>query len=242
MKALIAIVNAHCREEFADTVRSTWVPKVPNTTDVKFFRGRGAQREPKEDEVFLDCDDTYLGLPDKVRSIVRWAYNHGYDYVLKCDDDVVLKPVEMLVSGFDRHDFTGSQDPKVVSGEIRTPWGFCYWLSRKAMKLVVDAPLPGEPGSTHSYVHNNDEAWVSTVLYVNGIFLNNDQRYFLYRGKVDCPRKDNPRALRRHKERPYQEPYPVGTFAWCLYIDAGLHHLPAHVILTEFRKIFEENK
>ena len=240
MKVLIAIVNAHCREQWVDTIRSTWLPRVPSNVDVRFFRGRGAVRTPKEDEVFLDCDDGYLHLPSKVKEIMIWAYERGYDYVLKCDDDVVLKPIEMLSSGFDRHDFTGCQDPKVVPGEIRTPWGFCYWLSRRAMKLIVEAPVPGQPGSTHSYHHNNDEAWVSTVLYLNSIFLNDDQRYYLYRGQIKRP--EHQRAiLRRPNRMPPVEVAPQGTFAWCMYIDHGLHNLSAEVISAEFKKVFQMN-
>ena len=92
MKHLLAIVSCHSREDFSDAVRSTWLPLVPQGLDVRFFRGRGATREPLADEIFLDCDDSYEGLPNKVQEIVRCAHSHEYDFVLKCDDDVVVKP------------------------------------------------------------------------------------------------------------------------------------------------------
>ena len=40
------------------------------------------------------------------------------------------------------------------------------------MELILVAPFTGQPaGSIHANVHNNDEAWVSTILYINNIFL-----------------------------------------------------------------------
>jgi hypothetical protein len=214
---------------------------VPSTASVKFFRGRGALREPLDDEVFLDCDDSYAGLPNKVQEIVRWAYSNGFDYVLKCDDDVVLRPSAMLSSDFSHYDFTGCQEPSCKPGEIRTPWGFCYWLSRKAMKLVIDSPLPGKMGSIHSHEHNNDEAWVSTVLHYKGIFLHSDVRYYLHTGKPEPrPELQCKRPLRRPKP---PEKVPVdGAFAFCVYLNwDGFHMTPTEVIVREFYKLFSEN-
>lgn len=214
---------------------------MPKEADVRFFLGRGAQREPREDEVFLNCDDSYEGLPNKVQEIARWAYDHGYDYVLKCDDDVVIVPALLLKSNFDLYDFTGAPDPACRPGEIRTPWGFCYWMSRKVMKLVIDTPLPGQPGSTHSYVHNNDEAWVSTILHNNGIKLHEDNRYFLHRGERPTVAQRAGRALRRFNIPP--PPQPVhGAFAFCVYMNwEGWHTTPVAVQLTEFRKLFYDS-
>ena len=209
---------------------------------MRFFLGRGVNTAPKEDEVLLDCDDSYQGLPSKVQGIVQWAYEHGYEYVLKCDDDVVLKPEAMLSSDFTAYDFTGPKNPWVKAGEIHTPWGFCYWLSRKAMQLVSSAPLPGQYGSVHNYRHNNDEAWVSTILYVNGVTLHDDQRYFLHRGKPQ-----NLRPLSRPLRAP-KRPMPVeeiampNTFAWCIYIDSGQHNVPPEAMLEEFYRIYEAQK
>jgi galactosyltransferase len=242
LKVLLAVVSCHRRTEFSDAVRKTWLPRVPKEVDVKFFLGTGVSRDLREDEVLLDCDDSYKGLPNKVQEIVRWAYTNGYDYVLKCDDDVVMNPESVLSSDFTAYDFTGPQNPWVKAGEIRTPWGFCYWLSRKAMKLVVEAPLPGQQGSVHSYKHNNDEAWISTVLYVNGIHLHDEQRYFLHRGKPLNLRPLN-RPLRAPKRPvPVEDIAPQGTFAWCIYIDSGQHNVPPGIMLEEFHKVYEAQK
>ena len=96
MKTLIAVVSAHHRIHWRDCIRDTWLPLVPVTqADVKFFMGRGDSLL-KNDEVTLNCDDSYLGLPEKVREIARWALSHGYDYMLKCDDDTVIRPELLL--------------------------------------------------------------------------------------------------------------------------------------------------
>jgi hypothetical protein len=216
---------------------------VPEGLDVKFFRGRGATREALADEVFLDCGDDYGSLPNKVQEIVRWAYDKGYDYVLKCDDDVVVKPKELLASGFNQHDFVGCQEPACKPGEIKTPYGFCYWMSRKVMKLVIDAPLPGQPGSTHVSNHNNDEAWISTVLHINQIFLTHDARYFLHRGGRPRP-APAARALRAPvRMRPPENNPPPDAFAFCVYLNwNGFHCTPTETILQEYQYLFERYK
>jgi hypothetical protein len=204
---------------------------VPECADVRFFLGRGAEREAKRDEIFLDCDDSYEGLPNKVQEMVKWAYAQSYDYFLKCDDDVVLKPKDMLrLGGIESSDFVGAKDPACKVGEIRTPWGFCYWLSRKSMKIVMDTPLPQ---------HNNDEAWVSTALFKKGIFLREDQRYYLHRGK----RPENPHKMGRfNRAIPVELPPCEGAFAFCIYMNwEGWHSTPVPVQIKEFRKIFSDH-
>lgn len=240
-KILIAVVTCHRRREFSRAIRSTWLPLVPgHMADVRFFSGRGAARDPMADEVFLDCDDEYLGLPDKVQSIYRWAYDQGYDYVLKCDDDVVLDPVRLLTSDFTNHLFTGWQDPGCKPGEIRTPWGFCYWLAKPAYKLVIDNPLPGRPGSINTHVHGNDEAWVSTVLHYSGIFLHDDPRYYLYQGAKPAPTQRPLRAPKRAVAVTEMGLY-YDSFAWCIYLNwTGWHNTGPEVILQEFHKVFKD--
>ena len=239
---LLAIVSCHTREEYSNAVRSTWLPSVPPELDVKFFRGRGAAREPLSDEVFLDCDDSYNGLPNKVQEIMRWAYEHGYDYAAKVDDDVVVRPREWYQS-FKRCDFTGCQEAACRPGEIRTPYGFFYVLSRRTMQMVISAPLPGNPGSTHSHWHNNDEAFVSTILHINGIRLQHDSRYFMFRG-----RRIQSTNTKRSLRAPPRIAMPVDTppsdwFAICIYLNwSGWHQTPMEVNLGEFKRIWKESQ
>jgi len=56
--------------------------------------------------VFLDCGDGYQDLPEKVKAILQWAYDQGYDYVAKLDDDTVLR-ADLWYQSFPRSDFSG---------------------------------------------------------------------------------------------------------------------------------------
>ena len=242
MKLLLAVVSCHTREEFSSAVRDTWLPLVPPELEVKFFRGRGALREPLVDEVFLDCDDSYAGLPNKVQEIMRWAYAHGYDFCAKVDDDVVVKPRELLSSDFSKYEFTGCQEPACKPGEIVTPFGFFYWLSRKSMEAIIAAPLPGEPGSHWNHRHNNDEAYVSSVLHYKGVTLHHDPRYHLHRGDPPARAKRSLRSPLRFSPPPANEPVP-GSFVFCVYLNwKGFHMTPKEELLAEFYKLFERHK
>lgn len=230
MSVLLAVVSCHTRDEYSNAIRNTWLPSVPQGLDVKFFRGRGATRQPLGDEVFLDCRDDYEGLPEKVQAIFKWAFEHGYEYAAKVDDDVVVKPVAWF-NGFKRCDFTGGLETACKPNEIQTPWGFFYVLNRKTMKLVINAPLPS---------HGNDEAHVSTVLYTNGIYLTNDHRYWLHRG---TPRREL-RPLRSRapkREHPYAPTPPPDCFAWCVYLNwNGFHQTPQEELMKEFHYLYEK--
>jgi hypothetical protein len=106
MKTLLAIISCHARPQYRDAQRSTWITMVPKEADYRFFMGPSTS-VPKEDEVLLDCDDSYQGLPSKVQAVVLWALDQGYDYVVKVDDDVVLWPTRFMNSGYHNYDFTG---------------------------------------------------------------------------------------------------------------------------------------
>jgi Galactosyltransferase len=206
--------------------------------DVKFFRGRGATRDPLADEVFLDCGDAYLEIPEKVQAVMKWAYENGYDYVAKVDDDVVVKPNEWY-AGFHRADFSGWQDPSCKPGEIRTPWGFFYVLSRRSMELIINAPLPGRAGALHNHIHGNDEAWVASVLHYQNIFLTSDTRYFLYMGQKPNTRGRALRSLIRPEAAPRVP--SSNWYAACIYLNwSGWHSTGTDVILREFYRIFKE--
>jgi hypothetical protein len=105
--------------------RETWIRDAKDAgIDVKFFFGRGADREPLEDEVFLDVDDSYDGLFEKVAGICRWADEHEYDFVMKIDIDSYVSIKNLLASEFREWDYTGRG------------WGLGYILSRKAAHII----------------------------------------------------------------------------------------------------------
>ena len=115
--------NALC----PDASRATWIKDaVAAGVDVRFFYGRGATRPPLSDEVFLDVDDSYEGLIEKVTAMYRWAINQNYDFVLKIDVDSFVHVENFLASEFREWDYTGRG------------WGLGYILSKLAMRVVTE--------------------------------------------------------------------------------------------------------
>src|SRR5882762_8403414 len=146
MKTLISVVSAHHRTQWRDAIRDTWLPRVPvDKADVRFFMGRG--RTDNSDEVVLNCDDSYMGLPEKVREIARWALNNEYDYMLKCDDDTIIRPEELLACGYENHPYSGKINRHLDGFTV--PVGFNWWISKECMNIIMNAELP--PGD------NDDE-------------------------------------------------------------------------------------
>lgn len=183
------------------------------------------------DTVELDCDDSYQGLPEKVRAIARWAHAHGYDYMMKCDDDTILLPNAVLASGYDNYPYTGRQNrlPNREDSFV-VPMGFAYWLSRECMGYLIDAELP--KGS------NDDERWVAKVLYTHGIVLHDDGRYYLHLGGLVDPTK-RPLRVYRPLNNVRHRPVPPQAFAWCVFLEGNSgSRIPTEVKLAEFRRIF----
>lgn len=223
---LIAVVSCRTRREWTNTISSTWLKYVPEGADVRFFVGRG---EPTAwpDEIVLDCDDSYQGLPEKVQGIVRWALANGYDHVLKLDDDVVIDPVEMLKSNF-KQPFvgTGGHRPN-PQRPYYVPSGFAYWMDKTSMEYVANAPLPSD---------NYDEGWVAGVLHAQGISLTLDPRYYVTVCRV-LPTIEG-RRVGRIATRVRREP-AKGTFAWCIYFEPnGGKRYSTEEKIKEFKRVF----
>jgi hypothetical protein len=149
--------------------RATWLKDAPafaTYVDYRFFYGRGAERAPESDEIFLDCPDDYPSLPHKMQAIYRWALARGYDYVYKCDDDTFVYLDRLLASGFEQFDYCGyiSHEDKrgtYISG------GPGYWLSKRALECLAAADVD----------HWAEDLWTGRVLGKNGISRHRDPRY-----------------------------------------------------------------
>ena len=131
--------------------RKLWIPDTIGKVDYKFFYGRGATREPLPDEVFLDVGDDYYSLVPKVRAMIRWVRDAGYDFVAKMDDDLHVD-VNATLANFVSVDYRGNlregqvkrfgQEPELT---CKFCCGPCYWLSRKAMEAIINSPEPATP-------------------------------------------------------------------------------------------------
>jgi hypothetical protein len=230
VKTLIAVVNArHRQSTWAQVIRDTWMPFVPrDKADALFFVGRGEGIVPA-DTIELDCDDTYQGLPEKIRAIVRWASEHEYEYMLKCDDDTVLDPGRLLDSGYELYPYTGRANrPPNNAVPFWVPMGFNYWLSKRCMEVLRDAPLPSEG--------NDDERWVATNLFKAGICLKNDDRYRLHYGLLI--NLSRPIRINRPLRNSINNAVP-GEFSWCVFLEGNSgNRIPTESKLAEFKKVF----
>ena len=176
MKKLLAIMTCAKNAAKAEAQRATWVTDIRSqrSADVLFFRGAPAGNlrlnspgywERNGDEItFFDVDDSYFGIPAKVRAILKWAYARGYDYVMKCDDDVYIVPSRfpsLLLCG---HDYIGRFRGPHGNYPAHFASGFSYWLSERAMGILSQS-------ENKDWM---DERFVANRLAMEGIFGYND--------------------------------------------------------------------
>jgi hypothetical protein len=128
---------------------------------VKFFYGVGNRPLQFADEVFVDAPDTYLGLPEKIQAVIRWARVRGYTHLFKCDDDAYLVPERLLTSGFESHSYIGDMTRGYAHG------GAGYWLDISAMTEILLSCPEGK----------SEDGWVAGVLKRAGIIGHHDPRY-----------------------------------------------------------------
>lgn len=136
---LIGIITCSKYADRAQTVNLTWARDARQFSDVRFFRGG----TPYEDgtEVVLDVDDGYTGLPAKVQGMCKWAYDKGYEYIFKTDDDCYVNPRILTRLPLRDRDYLGRFRGASGGYPANYASGFGYFLSRRAMKLVIEAEL-----------------------------------------------------------------------------------------------------
>ncbi len=144
-------------------VRDTWLKEIP--WDYKIFYGRGGTRPPLEDEVYLSAPDDYRHASMKTKAIIEYALQHGYDYLLKIDDDVY--PIfERLQQVPLTSDYIGGGGP-IFRNEYCA--GTTYWLSKKAMQILQNCGCGVW----------QEDLWVGRSLYNKGIRCRFDDRYYI---------------------------------------------------------------
>jgi len=167
----------HARQDYADASRQTWIKDI-HGLDYKIFYGHG-HHELKSDEVQLDVPDGYQDLCSKIHEMIRWAYEQGYDYLFQVDDDTYVLPDRLLASDFKNHDFVGGESFGIdehrrifrYEGGVNAS-GPGFWLSRKAMQIVLGYQRPGH--------ESPDEPWLGWVLRTNGTRVKSTPRLGCY--------------------------------------------------------------
>lgn len=152
MRNLVAVVTCQARTFQADAIRRTW---ARGADDTLFFVG--GELPYRRDQVLLPVDDSYAGLPEKVRALMGWALSNGYDSVLKVDDDVYLSldRARVALPTWGQYDYAGNF--RMQNGRYPACYasGFAYWLGRRAMEIVAGAELTDD---------TMEDRWVGNTL------------------------------------------------------------------------------
>jgi hypothetical protein len=151
--------------------RFTWVPDAEAAgIDVRFFVGERPGIHTTELKVLLPntvqlpVSDDYPNLPLKVQAMFAWAVKRGYDYVLKTDDDTLVKPHNLLK---ELGDYVGHSNKIYCSG-------FGYTLSRRSAEAVAAATWDGDPA---------EDRWVGGVLAARGIMPQDSPNRLIFRSQ-----------------------------------------------------------
>jgi hypothetical protein len=122
-------------------VRDTWWKDVASHPGVeaKFFYGNdgfGLWRRKGWTKSSLTVPTTTPVFPLKTRAICKWALEHDFDFVFKCDDDTAVYVDRLIAEIITRRpEYGGFLNGNVISG------GPGYILSRRAMKFVAEMPI-----------------------------------------------------------------------------------------------------
>ena len=166
-------------------IRASWLKDVD--VDYKIFYGRPPKRykevargnivgleldksfrDPREDEVFLDVNDGYYYSAEKIRAIIRYALDKGYDRIVKVDDDVYVYWGRLMANA-PEDAWVGGGSPNAIAGP-------CYWLSKSSLQIL----------NANSAPHWAEDAWVGTVLLNNNVTPRFDSRYYIAPQTKNC--------------------------------------------------------
>lgn len=195
MKILIAVMSCWLCEVNGDnqSVRDTWMRDIPGDVDFKFFHGSGSSCYPGSDKKFSRADvdkvwldtvtlrtpESYEHLIERAQELYTGAFYADYDFVFKCYPDTYVDVPKLLSSGFEKHDYFGHwlTAPGVSPTNPRgcLGGGEGYWLSRKALELVVGATPCVDPIGEDTWIGeimgNNHIPMIDHTGYGDGVTL-----------------------------------------------------------------------
>jgi hypothetical protein len=153
MRILFAFVTCDAPKyaERRRLVESTWLKRLPAGYDVRICTGDK-----------LGTGDTYNDLCAKTKAICQDADVAGYDWLIKCDDDVFCRPENLVLPESDYAGYLLNEGFDSRGKLNRYCSGGFYWLRRNAFRLVADAEFdPKNP--------SGEDRWVAQVLRREGI-------------------------------------------------------------------------
>lgn len=150
---------------------------------------------PCDFKLFSDADlgvsgDQYNLENDPIRTLrtkamCKYAFDRGYDHLFRCDTDTYVWTNRLLACGFEQHDYIGychaiPRHVEVSAGRgLNTAHGGAgFFLSRKAMQLVVDAPV-ARCGDGRFW----GDIYTGEVLWEHGIYCHRDLRFVEANGR-----------------------------------------------------------
>jgi hypothetical protein len=183
VKLLIAIpikTEPHYQERF-EICKQTWLQGI--------YPVDGVIAEFKEDYVhYKGFSDADLGLKEinqhdnandpirtwRTKLMVKYAYDHGYDYVFRVDSDAYVWVNRLLNCGFEQHDYMGwcLQEQQAEWCVNTGHGGVGFFLSRKAMEIVMNASV--EKYADRKYW---GDLCAGQQLYKAGIHCHRDSRF-----------------------------------------------------------------
>jgi len=130
---------------------------LPKEYLVLYIYGDGGGEAPQiiEDNVYLPCEESYEGLPEKVYEFLQFCRkSYQFDYVVKMDDDVFIRTFKDIGS-YLVGDYTGSisQKRRGMRRELASRTNH-MWKTRASTKrhLMYDLTLPDRRISGEFYV------------------------------------------------------------------------------------------
>jgi hypothetical protein len=158
MKAiLIGVVTCDRDQAWLRACRETWLRDVMPDFDVVFV-----------DKTFMPTgvEDTVENLPSKTKELCRYGLKNSYRWLVKCDNDTMVRPRLLRPPyGFDYAGrLRGKSSPEYVPPGVVNACDYCsggiYWLSSRAMQIVVQSPLTKDIA---------EDRWVGNTLHGFGI-------------------------------------------------------------------------
>lgn len=162
MKTAIAIKSCHKYTDRRASQRHTWLKDVD--TDFFYVIGRPMPNpdalECEPDTLYCDVTDTFEDIAPKIVCACIHALEEHVTNLLVADDDTYVSWPRMRRSGFADFDYYG-----FVRNYGATPYmqGSCYWLSKNAMRAIVNNTHLLKPGAP-------DDCAVGELLYNYGGF------------------------------------------------------------------------
>jgi len=164
MKLFVAILSCEANADRRIKQRELWVNDLNkmNIPYSYFMGGNGFNRAHEDDEVIIQCEDDYQHLPEKVKYMISLVLQEiKPDWILKVDDDVILRPESLLDHNYYRADYrplplpnwemnfqqAGHKEHPIggvldLAGRFNIGGG--YLLSAKAAKIVAESKIPRE--------------------------------------------------------------------------------------------------